>query len=120
MKHLGHIEIKSDEVIFVYHELEKPKIKTPKENLQQEDDISLEKIKKLCKKVQEEYEKDIIEYEASKREAKVDNVILQNTEMFFWIEDGNKIMIGIAIELKNKQSCEAKIKNHKAIITKIT
>ena len=104
----GHIKIKNNEIIFVYHELEKPQ-------LTKEDYFEPDKNYQISK----EYNKKLKEYEASKREAKVSNVILKNINMGFWIENSLKVMVGIEIELKHNQPCEAEIENGIATITKI-
>jgi len=94
----GYIEIRDNEIIFVYHKLGKPK----KEDFFEH----------------EWYLDELEEYEASKRSAKVDNIIHNEHEPLYEIEYFNGPYLFTKEDLHN-QSCEAEITDNKAIITKI-
>lgn len=96
MRKTGHIEIKDNKVVFVYYELPEP----------------IELCKKCWKKVWEEYQ-------TSKREVEVENVVSTKAKTV-WIFDCENVrneLFGIII--KNGMPCEAEV-NGKAVITKIT
>jgi len=97
MKHLGHIEIRGNKVIFVYHELPSPK---------RRDFMMPNWTDGLLR-----YKKAIKEYKASKREVEVENVFRDFDEWVLDVE--NQI-----IEARDGMSCEAEV-NGKALITKI-
>ena len=101
MNHPGHIEIKDNEVIFVYHELEEPRIEDYEYGSN--------------KFVTEDYSHHLKEYLASKRSVKVENdyIIDWRKNIYIIIGDSGEIVI------KNNQPCEAEVENGKAIITKI-
>ena len=106
MKHIGHTEIKNGEVIFVYYELPKPY----RPNYWSWGSFQPELFNKAKK-----------EYEASRREVKVENV--------YWSYQFDKWILEIirlikpqgitSIFVKHSQPCEAEISNGKAVITKI-
>lgn len=94
VKHLEHIEIKNDKVIFVYYELPKPKEPEWLDGVWAEID----------------YPELLKEYEASRREAEVENV--------FW-DESVKLWMYDFIMVKHSQPCEAEVIDGKATITKI-
>ena len=89
----GHIEIQDNKVIFVYHELKKPK---------REEHYT-----------QIEFEKAVNEYKASKREVEVRDVPINITDKVCFIQLRNRERC-----VKHNQPCEAEV-NGKAVITKI-
>jgi len=114
MKHLGCIHIENNKVIFVFHELEKPNYKR--------EDILGEKW----------YIGAIQEYQASKREVEVKNVMtvydwpdeIYNPNddkiygYYFTLDKPNKEG-NTAIGIEHNQPCEAEVTDNKATITKI-
>lgn len=107
MKHLGHIEIRDNKVIFVYYELEKP-------------DIDWYIVNSACfNRVDDFYKQAMGEYEASKREVEIENASKSSFGYAnIFLKDKNSFYPKI-ISVGNNQLCETKIKNNKTIIIKI-
>jgi len=105
----GHIEIRDNEIVFVYHELEKP------------DEITLlnliEKYEGDEFKATNIYLEKVEKYEASKREAGVENVSWEKFDLVWGFVSTDLELSGTIV--KHNQSCEAKVTDGKAIIIKI-
>ncbi|MBA7627105.1 hypothetical protein ES703_34567 [subsurface metagenome] len=101
----GHIKIKDNKIIFVYHELDKPN-----------EDHYFEG-RNYVKKTNITLDEAMKEYEASKRSVKmgnIDSVFHGDGGSFCYI-----IIDKIKYSFKHNQSCEAEITGNKAMITKI-
>lgn len=102
MTKLGHIEIKDNKIIFVYHEMPEPKKLTNTTSF-----ISARRYVLAMK-----------EYKASKRSVEVGNEIehISGNNAYIWV----KFNIGSSLfSFKNNQPCEARIENNSVTITKI-
>jgi len=108
----GYIELTPNEVIFVYHELPKP-----------DWDILMYSIRESGGEEEPEgkirYERLVEEYEASKREVKIENASkpLYGYANIF-VKDKNS-SFPKTINVGNNRYCKAEIENNKALITKI-
>ncbi|MBA7500889.1 hypothetical protein ES704_03651 [subsurface metagenome] len=98
----GHIEIRDNKIIFVYHEL--PKL---------DESLYDEKFG-----FEDAYYEDLDKYQASKREVETSNVInVSLNDCCKWkVYIEGKYPASIII---NNQPCEAEVTDNKAIITKI-
>jgi len=112
MNHLGHIEIR-DKIIFVYYEKKKP-IELNYWGYGKDRGGKFYKLR---------YEKALKEYQASRREVEVENVIehlipyLNQKKVYKYYDvifDRNNFE-----QIKDNQPCEAEVKNDKATIVKI-
>lgn len=104
MIYSGNIKIEDNKIIFVYHELSKPRFNP--------------NIYKFGNEHDEIIKKEWEEHLASKREAKVSNVL--------YYDKKGEIEIAISFEkrekpifVKHNQPCEAEVEDGKAMITKI-
>ena len=97
MKHLGHIEIQGNKIVFVYYKKKKP------------DQYDVRKYGESTSK----YFSDWKEYEASKREVEVENKY-SISEILGYAHIQN-----VGTFLSNNQPCQAEITDKKATITKI-
>jgi hypothetical protein len=108
MKHLGHIKIQDNKIVFVYPKLPKPDwsltLKMVLRNGGEEDDARMG------------YNVEIKAYNASKRKVEVSNVKRIKWLYFFYF--GDKVIMHPNYELKHNQPCEAEV-NGKATIVKI-
>lgn len=102
MNHLGYISIQGNKIIFVYHELPEP-----------------DAFNYTFKERSMNYHKDCKEYEASRREVKVENdfFILKIFPSLLWIK--SKKNRGKPNVFKHNQPCKAKVTDGKATIVKI-
>jgi len=106
MKHLGHISIQDNKIIFVYYKLPEP----------YKDDYIADGWIFLT----QPYEKAIKEYNASKREVEVENYKKISDLYFMKHKNGTTIIYpDIDYELKNGTKCEAEVENGIATIVKI-
>jgi len=102
MKYRGHIEIKDNKIVFVYYEPIVLKHTEPITIISRND---LERI-----------------YEASKRSIDVNNKYsISKTKKYCHLnfKDKSGKLIDLVTNIKDNQSCEAKIENNKAEIIKI-
>lgn len=112
MKYFGHIEIKDNKIIFVYHEKEFPNALGKDYNSAYDEKLGGFKIFNYKK-----FNRDWEEYEASKREIKVNNAKKKYSYLsgkYYYIRSP-----GTGITLINNQSYEAEVKENLATITKI-
>lgn len=109
---LGHIEIKDDKVIFVYHEIWKPY----RADYYEYSDYEKGEVYFNTKS----YNRDLKEYEASKREVEVENIIWGEL-CKCWIFNCENPLDELegGIEAVHNQPCEAEVTNGKATIIKI-
>lgn len=110
----GHIEIIDQKVIFVYHNLKKPK---------KEDYYSNTSIYGISADVFEywNYERDFKKYEASKQSVEVENVKRKTEEVYVPVNSSAFIQtyhIGDK-QIHDNQDCKAKIVNNKATIIQL-